>query len=139
LTSLLLHQEAGQWGVLLLLYVLAGVGRGIWEAVVKAVFADYFHEEEQPAVFACLHAQSGGSGAIGYFVFPNIGKTIKAWSCILIAMLGYDPDPSHPSIVLLCKTLPLTALSLSLSLSPCHVVFMPRLSVRILNQSQLPS
>jgi MFS family permease len=81
-------EEAGNWGVLLLLYILAGLGRGIWEAVVKAVFADYFHEEEQPAVFACLHVQSGASGAIGYFVFPNIGKTIKAWSCVLIALLG---------------------------------------------------
>lgn len=39
---------------------------------MKAVFADFFSEEDSPAAFANIIIQSGLASAFGFFVFPNL-------------------------------------------------------------------
>jgi hypothetical protein len=77
----------GTWGWLVLIFILIGVGRGVWEAVVKAVFADFF-AYNSTAGFAALHVQSAASSAIGYFVYPEVGKYFQILICMLIAVFG---------------------------------------------------
>jgi hypothetical protein len=77
----------GTWGWLVLIFILIGVGRGVWEAVVKAVFADFF-AYNSTAGFAALHVQSAASSAVGYFVYPEVGKYFQILICMLIAVFG---------------------------------------------------
>jgi MFS family permease len=77
----------GNWGTLVFIYILVGVGRGVWEAVVKAVFSDFF-VDNSVAGFAALHVQSGGSSGVGYFLYPEIGKNYQCLLCIIAASLG---------------------------------------------------
>jgi MFS family permease len=51
LLLLLSTSEAGTWQVLVPLYILAGLGRGTWEAVVKAVWLDFFGGDDVGAAF----------------------------------------------------------------------------------------
>lgn len=81
--------EAGTWQVLVPLYVLAGLGRGTWEAVVKAVWVDFFTGKDIGAAFAGLHVQSGSTGALGYFLFPNIGSKYQLLLCLFVVPLGF--------------------------------------------------
>jgi MFS family permease len=77
----------GNWGALVFIYVLVGIGRGVWEAVVKAVFSDFF-SHNPTAGFAALHVQSGGSSGVGYFLYPEIGKYYQCLLCIIAAVIG---------------------------------------------------
>ncbi len=77
----------GNWASLVPIYILVGIGRGVWEAVVKAVFSDYF-AENPVAGFAALHVQSGGTSGVGYFLYPEIGKNYQCLLCIIAATLG---------------------------------------------------
>jgi hypothetical protein len=81
--------SAGTWQVLIPLYILAGLGRGTWEAVVKAIWADFFADEDVGAAFAGLHVQSGATGALGYFLFPNIEARYQLLLCLVVIPLGY--------------------------------------------------
>jgi len=61
------------------IYVLFGVGRGIWESTMKAVFADYFGDLPQPAAaFASIPFQNGFAGAAGFIIFGNIKSDAAA-------------------------------------------------------------
>jgi len=53
------------WGWLLLVYTLHGMGRATFEGTLKATFADFFPDEKEGA-FANIILQNGLSGTIGY-------------------------------------------------------------------------
>lgn len=54
---------------LIFVYMLHGVGRGIFESTNKAVIADFFGDHA-PAAFANVIWSSGGASALGFFMFP---------------------------------------------------------------------
>eukprot|EP00658_Telonema_sp_P-2_P009584 TRINITY_DN13575_c0_g1_i5.p1 TRINITY_DN13575_c0_g1~~TRINITY_DN13575_c0_g1_i5.p1 ORF type:complete len:401 (-),score=102.85 TRINITY_DN13575_c0_g1_i5:460-1662(-) len=57
----------GNWGGLVLLYVLQGVGRGVWEATNKAIFADYFAYDTVGG-FSNMIIQNGGASTVCFFI-----------------------------------------------------------------------
>ena len=61
------------------LYVLFGIGRGVFESTSKAVFADFFQGPRATAGFANSAMQNGLSGSIGFFIFPMIDYHYKAY------------------------------------------------------------
>merc|ERR1712166_85377 len=61
------YHRLGTWGGLVALYVLQGVGRGVWEATNKAIFAEYFAYDTVGA-FSNLIIQNGGGSAICFFI-----------------------------------------------------------------------
>jgi len=59
----------GKWPILIVLYVLFGLGRATFESTNKAIFADFFPDDKD-AAFAAVIVFSGGASAIAFFVFP---------------------------------------------------------------------
>ena len=57
-----------KWGVIVL-YILGGFGRAIFEGTNKAVFADFFPNDKE-AAFANVIMQSGGAATLAFFFFP---------------------------------------------------------------------
>lgn len=64
---------AGGWTVLIVLYLLMGSGRCVFESTNKAVFADFFPRNMEGA-FANLIVQNGLSSTIGFFIFPYMSS-----------------------------------------------------------------
>jgi hypothetical protein len=63
--------DKSQIGLLALVYIFQGVGRGIFESTNKAVIADFFGDNA-PAAFANVIWSSGGASAVGYFWFTSM-------------------------------------------------------------------
>jgi MFS family permease len=63
------------WGLLIMIYSLHGVGRATFEGTLKATFADYFSYEKEGAC-ANIILQNGLSGAIGYICKYSTGKNV---------------------------------------------------------------
>merc|ERR1712070_1008224 len=61
------YKSLGNWGGIILLCVLQGLGRGVWEATNKAIFVDYFDYDTLGAG-ANIIIQNGGAGAVGFFI-----------------------------------------------------------------------
>ena len=62
-----------------------GVGRGVWESSMKAVFADFF-PNDATAGFANMALQNGFSAGVGFLVFAlPAAKT--------------DPDHTHSPVI----------------------------------------
>lgn len=53
--------------LLAVIYVLEGVGRGVFEGPNRSVYADWFENRREMA-FACWIVQSGGSASIAFFM-----------------------------------------------------------------------
>jgi len=67
---------------LIILFVLHGMGRFVYETVLKAVMASYFTDENlQPFAFANIVIANGLSASICFFTFPLLSK-------FTICMLG---------------------------------------------------
>jgi len=81
--------DQGLRHILWLLYIVYGAGRCIWESTVKAVFADFFTEEESPAAFANIILQSGIASAVAFFVFPDLDPEVKGLLLLCTACLGF--------------------------------------------------
>merc|ERR1711998_613977 len=64
------------------LYVLQGLGRGVWESTNKAVVADYFSYDNLGA-FSNLIVANGGASAIVFFVnaYGGTSPTIADCTC----------------------------------------------------------
>eukprot|EP00298_Acanthocystis_sp_HF-20_P010486 c18881_g1_i1.p1 GENE.c18881_g1_i1~~c18881_g1_i1.p1 ORF type:complete len:458 (+),score=177.54 c18881_g1_i1:84-1376(+) len=76
----------GTWGWCVVLYLLHGAGRGIFESTNKAVIADFF-PTKAPAAFANVIVSSGGASSIGFFLFPNVSRDVQLVVCIIFAVL----------------------------------------------------
>ena len=62
-----------------------GVGRGVWEGVNKAIYADIF-PNDSAAAFANITFQSGFAASLAFFVFPELPLT--AMAAFVIASAG---------------------------------------------------
>jgi len=61
-------ETLGRW---ILVYVLHGTGRAVWENPVRALTADFFPSDREGA-FALAVAENGAATAVGYFTFPSL-------------------------------------------------------------------
>jgi len=68
------YKTLGNWGGLVSLFVLHGIGRGVWEATNKALFAEYFAYDTLGA-FSNIIIQNGAASAIAFFVNAYGGTT----------------------------------------------------------------
>lgn len=56
--------------LLVLLYMLYGIGRCVWESTNKGIFCDYFKNPlDRDMAYAALYFSSGFSGACGYLCY----------------------------------------------------------------------
>ena len=53
--------------LLAVIYILEGVGRGVFEGPNRSIYADWFENQREMA-FACWIIQSGGSASIAFFM-----------------------------------------------------------------------
>lgn len=53
--------------LLAVIYILEGVGRGVFEGPNRSIYADWFENQREMA-FACWIVQSGGSASIAFFM-----------------------------------------------------------------------
>merc|ERR1712195_72223 len=77
---------------LLVLYVLQGVGRGVWEATNKACFLSYFgHVKDKGVIGSNIIIQNGGASAIAFFMnaysdaSPKLSDCQEAGNCPVYA------------------------------------------------------
>lgn len=75
--------DASSYVKLAALYSSQGVGRGVFESTNKAVIADFF-PSDAPAAFANVIWSSGGSSAVGYFIFGDQIKSLEGDSQAII-------------------------------------------------------
>ena len=75
----------GTWGMLVPLFVLQGLGRGIFESTNKGVIADFFPGPKAAAGFANFVVLSGGSSFMMFF-FMN--PVIKGGTCAISSCGG---------------------------------------------------
>ena len=62
--------------LLVLIYTLEGLGRGVFEGPNRAVYADWFENQREMA-FACWIVQSGGSASVAFFMLAlDVNPTI---------------------------------------------------------------
>merc|ERR1712166_1361607 len=67
---------------LLVLYVLQGVGRGVWEATNKACFLSYFgHVKDKGVIGSNIIIQNGGASAIAFFMNAYSDASPKLSDC----------------------------------------------------------
>lgn len=77
----------GTWTAVVPLYAAYGIGRGIWESVNRAIYGDFF-PDDQAAAFANITMLSGGSSWIAFFIFPYFSKEAMAGVIIFWSVLG---------------------------------------------------
>lgn len=91
---------ARAWAMLLPLYALQGLGRGIFESTNKAVLSDFCPAPRTEAGFANFVLLSGSSSTLMFFLIgqdvikPSIKKPVLAVvviACALLALLLYGP------------------------------------------------
>eukprot|EP00038_Savillea_parva_P006476 m.164038 g.164038 ORF g.164038 m.164038 type:complete len:474 (+) comp12369_c0_seq1:96-1517(+) len=76
------------------MYITFGLGRGVWESTMKAVFADYFgggyDENEKNAAFSHIPIQNGIMGATGFFLmaFADNPRSFAPEFLATIAVVG---------------------------------------------------
>eukprot|EP00656_Telonema_subtile_P046490 TRINITY_DN5296_c0_g1_i3.p1 TRINITY_DN5296_c0_g1~~TRINITY_DN5296_c0_g1_i3.p1 ORF type:complete len:512 (-),score=149.29 TRINITY_DN5296_c0_g1_i3:66-1601(-) len=88
------YENLGTWGGLVMLYVLQGVGRGVWEATNKAIFAEYF-AYDQVGAFSNLIIQNGGASTICFFInayghaAPSKSECVADGDCPVYSSLAW--------------------------------------------------
>jgi len=90
---------------LIVLYVLQGIGRGVWESTNKACFLSYFdHVTDKGLIGSNIIVQNGGASAIAFFfnayssASPTLGDCIlegacptyasEAWAVLIFSILA---------------------------------------------------
>jgi MFS family permease len=91
------------WGLLLFVYSMEGIGRATFESTLKALFADYFTYEKEGA-FANIILQYGIASTLGYFFVDRMHCSTKSDYCI-----AYDNGSFH-SIPMLSMTVILASI-----------------------------
>ena len=67
--------QLSDWGSIVLLYLVHGVSRGVWECSNKEEISVAFQgTEEMPAAFATLYVTSGGVTALGYLFYQYMDR-----------------------------------------------------------------
>jgi len=61
----------------------------VWEATVKAIFADFFTEAESMAAFANIILQSGIASTLAFFLFPGFSAGVKNALLFIASALGF--------------------------------------------------
>lgn len=79
-------ESAAWWLILILLYSLIGVNRGLYESVSKALVADLFPGNEE-AAFANGVLQQAAAGAFGFFVFSRTPALVGIGVCSVLSSL----------------------------------------------------
>jgi len=74
-------------GLIVLLYVLQGLGRAYYEGTNKALYADSFPADNE-AAFANLVLANGLTAAAADFVFPSSTRQGRATACLVAACLA---------------------------------------------------
>mmetsp|Transcript_57757 Transcript_57757/g.162926 ORF Transcript_57757/g.162926 Transcript_57757/m.162926 type:complete len:442 (-) Transcript_57757:76-1401(-) len=78
----------GGWGWwLLVLYVLQGGGRAVYESTNKALFADFFDGPKKTPAFANCMLQSSLAFAASFFLQTKLTETVLATIVIMLAVL----------------------------------------------------
>jgi MFS family permease len=75
-------------GTLVLLYVLQGMGRGVFESCNQGVISDFF-PNDAPAAFANVVWSSGGATAFGYLFLVAQDRGVQAWTGFLLSIGGF--------------------------------------------------
>jgi hypothetical protein len=75
-------------GTLVLLYMLQGMGRGVFESCNQGVISDFF-PNDAPAAFANVVWSSGGSTAFGYLFLVKQSRDVQAWTGFLLSVMGF--------------------------------------------------
>ncbi|KAK3279712.1 hypothetical protein CYMTET_12418 [Cymbomonas tetramitiformis] len=81
--TLLPDHIVGTYGCIIPAYVLYGLGRCMFEGQNKAILADFF-PSAGAAWGANVIVSSGGSAAIGFFLFPHISNKITMGSICIV-------------------------------------------------------
>eukprot|EP00039_Didymoeca_costata_P008417 m.111813 g.111813 ORF g.111813 m.111813 type:complete len:472 (+) comp14072_c0_seq3:244-1659(+) len=79
--------QLAHWHAVIPLYAVYGVGRGVWESVNKAIYADYF-SDKAAAAFANITMQSGFASSLAFFVFPHLSRQAMSSFVIVSSILG---------------------------------------------------
>eukprot|EP01062_Namystynia_karyoxenos_P078646 TRINITY_DN8137_c0_g1_i1.p1 TRINITY_DN8137_c0_g1~~TRINITY_DN8137_c0_g1_i1.p1 ORF type:complete len:576 (+),score=129.23 TRINITY_DN8137_c0_g1_i1:97-1824(+) len=74
-------EDLGHWGIMCGLLTAQAAGRAAWEGANKALTADYF-PADRSAAFSNVVMQSGGSAAIGFYLFPKLSHRWVASICV---------------------------------------------------------
>ena len=79
------EEDLGTWGMLVPLYMLQGLGRGIFESTNKGVIADFFPGPKAAAGFANFVVLSGGAS---FLMFFSLNPVIKGGKCAVSTCTG---------------------------------------------------
>jgi MFS family permease len=69
------------------LYVLQGMGRGVFESCNQSVVSDFF-PDDAPAAFANVACASGGASALGYLVVADLGSRTQGAVALAVSVAG---------------------------------------------------
>jgi hypothetical protein len=72
-----------------LLIAFVVVACSVWEATVKAIFADFFTEAESMAAFANIILQSGIASTLAFFLFPGFSVQVKNALLLVTSAVGF--------------------------------------------------
>jgi len=61
----------------------------VWEATVKAIFADFFTEADSMAAFANIILQSGIASTLAFFLFPGFSAGVKNALLFVVSAVGF--------------------------------------------------
>lgn len=96
LVTVLDEKQLGELGLgIVVVYILMGFGRAVFENTNKAVFADFFPQDTE-AAFANVIVESGASSALAFFIFPALekwfgketGKIIKGSITVVTSLIA---------------------------------------------------
>eukprot|EP00041_Stephanoeca_diplocostata_P018865 m.399451 g.399451 ORF g.399451 m.399451 type:complete len:443 (+) comp21147_c1_seq8:413-1741(+) len=89
------HGLKSRTWLLVLMYIGFGIGRGAWENTMKAVFADFFGQEDyRTAAFANIPMQNGFAAALGFAMLakmpnPRAAGASAVLACAIVGAVGY--------------------------------------------------
>eukprot|EP01060_Flectonema_neradi_P002685 TRINITY_DN116_c0_g2_i1.p1 TRINITY_DN116_c0_g2~~TRINITY_DN116_c0_g2_i1.p1 ORF type:complete len:532 (+),score=122.38 TRINITY_DN116_c0_g2_i1:52-1596(+) len=81
-----LQDDIGNWGVLIPLFVVFGIGRAVWEGPFKAIIADMFKEDSE-AAFANIILQLGVTSSIAFL--GQFSAFARETLCVIFAVLSF--------------------------------------------------
>jgi MFS family permease len=80
-------EELATIGVLVGIYSLQGIGRGVFESCNMSVMTDFF-PDDAAAAFANVVWSSGGSAALGFTVMSKQPRAVEIWAGLGISVAG---------------------------------------------------
>jgi len=87
LCLLLPQQVLASRGLVVVMCVIAGSGRSLFEGANKGLLSDMFRENVEGA-FGNVMFQSGFGATTGFFIYPHMSKTVVAAVLSGVALMG---------------------------------------------------